>query len=117
MHQYVGGRAMSIVTLPCDNGRAVSFDVIGIDGDRVFLVDLCNKWNGYTPVVDAAREVFQFCNATYGIGRIICDDASEDWQEIVPEKAAFAIAAYRGKIPLMVHFKSLAPRGMPGGSI
>ncbi|ESZ15364.1 hypothetical protein X737_22790 [Mesorhizobium sp. L48C026A00] len=31
---------MSIVTLPCGNGRAVSFDVIGIGGDRIFLVDL-----------------------------------------------------------------------------
>jgi hypothetical protein len=109
---------MSIVTLPCGNGSAVSFDVIGIDGDRLFVIDLRNKWNGYAPVVDAAREVFQFCNATYGIGRIICDDTSDNWQEIVPEKAAFAIAPYRGKIPLMVHFKSLAPGGwMPGGSI
>ncbi|MER8707630.1 hypothetical protein [Mesorhizobium sp. M0220] len=67
---------MSIVTLPCGNGRAVSFDVIGIGGDRIFLVDLRNELNRYASVVDAAREVFQFCNASCGIGRIICEDTN-----------------------------------------
>lgn len=99
-------------------GRTVSFDVIGIYGDRVFLVDLRSELNRYASVVDAAREVFQFCNTAYGIGRIVCEDASEDWQEIVPEKAAFVVAPYRGKIPLMVHVKNLAPGWLqPGGSI
>ncbi|RWJ04845.1 MAG: hypothetical protein EOR25_29710 [Mesorhizobium sp.] len=111
---------MSIVTLPCDTARAVSFDVIGVHGDRVFVVDLNDSWNGYTPVVAAAREVFQYCNATYGAGCIICNDARDDWQEIVPEQGAFAIAPYQGKIPLMVEVKSLMAgrlRNMLGGSI
>jgi hypothetical protein len=113
---------MSIVTLPCETGqhRAVSFDFIGIHQDRVFLVDLCADWNRYAPVVDAAHEVLQYCNTMYGTNRVICDDAREHWQEIVPKKGAFDISPYQGDVPFMVEVKCLLARqqrNLPVGGI
>lgn len=104
---------MSIVTLAYETGRhrAVSFDVIGVYGDRIFLVDLCADWNGYAPVVDAALEVFQHCNTTYGISRIICTDAREQWVEIAPNTGAFDIFPYQDSVPIMVEFKCMMSRG------
>ncbi|RUV79457.1 hypothetical protein EOA88_24405 [Mesorhizobium sp. M5C.F.Ca.IN.020.14.1.1] len=108
---------MSIVTLACETEgyRAVSFDVIGVYGDRIFLVDLHANWNRYAPVVDAAREVFQNCNTMYGISRIICNDASEQWVEIAPNTGAFDIFPYQDSVPIMVEFKCMMSRGQIRG--
>jgi hypothetical protein len=104
---------MSIVTLPCETGphRAVSFDVVGVYQDRVFLVDLCADWNRYAPVVDAAHEVFQYCNTMYGTTRIICNDAREHWQEIVATNGAFDISPYQDDVPFTVEVKCMLARG------
>jgi hypothetical protein len=103
---------MSIVKLPCETGqhRAVFFDVFRVYQDRVFLVDLCADWNGYASVVDAAHEVLQYCNTMYGTTRVICDDARERWQEIVPKKGAFDISPYQDDVPFMVEVKCLLAR-------
>jgi hypothetical protein len=95
---------VSIVTLPCDIGRhrAVSFDVVGVYSDRVFLVDLCADWNGYASVIDAAQEVFQHCNAMYGT------------------KRAMSNAPYRDGVPIKVVWKSFLARqqrSLPVGSV
>lgn len=113
---------MGIVTLPCDVGRhrAVSFDVIEVDSDRVFLVDLCADWNGYASVIDAAREVFQYCNATYGTRRIICDDARLGWQEITRENGAMSNEPYPESVPFKVVcklFMAQGQRNLPVGGI
>lgn len=104
---------MGIVTLPCEigRGRAVSFDVIGVHEDRVFLVDLSADWNGYASVIEAAREVFQHCNAAYGTRRIICDDAKWDWHEIVREKDAFGIAPYSDGVPFSFYWRCFLAQG------
>lgn len=104
---------MGIVTLPCDVGRhrAVSFDVIEVDSDRVFLVDLCADWNGYASVIDAAQDVFHYCNATYGTRRLICDDARLGWQEITRENGAMSNEPYPESVPFKVTAKLFIARG------
>ncbi|TKT80094.1 hypothetical protein [Aquamicrobium sp. LC103] len=103
---------MSIVTLPCEIGshRAVSFDVVGVYGDCVFVVDLHAGWNGYASVVDAAPEVFQHCTAIHGSRRIVCDDPDKRWQEIVSKADTFDILPYRDAIPFMVEVKCITAR-------
>lgn len=113
---------MGIVTLPCEIGRhrAVSFDVVEVDSDRVFLVDLRADWNGYASVIDAAREVFQYCNATYGARRIIGDDSRLGWHEITRENGAMSHEPYPDSIPFKVAFKHLMARGqrnLPVGGV
>jgi hypothetical protein len=95
---------VSIVTLPCslEGYRAVSFDVIGVYRDRVFLVDLSAKWNGYASVVDAAEDVCRYCDARFGPKRVISCDDMERWHEIIRENGAFTIAPYRETFPLKV---------------
>ena len=104
---------MGIVTLPCEigRGRAVSFDVIGVHGDRVFLVDLSADWNGYASVIEAAREVFRYCHATYGTRRIIRDDPKWDWHEIVHENGAFAVAPYSDGVPFGFYWRGFLAQG------
>jgi hypothetical protein len=113
---------VSIVTLPCDIGghRAVSFEVIGVYRDRVFLVDLCANWNAYASVIDAAREVFQHCNAMYGSKRVICEEARWRWREIIHQKGAMSNAPYDDRVPLKIIWKSLVAgqrRSMPVGGV
>lgn len=113
---------MSVVTLPCDIGRhrAVSFDVIGVYSDRVFIADLCADWNGYASVIDAAQEVFQHCNSVYGSKRIICEDAKRRWHEIIHESGAMSNAPHCDGVPIEVVWKSLLAgqqRSMPVGSV
>jgi hypothetical protein len=113
---------MSIVTLPCKTGqhRAVSFDVIGVYQDRVFLVDLCADWNGYAPVIDAAHEVFQHCSTMYGTKRVICEDAREGWQEIIPKNGAFEISPYQDTVPFKVEVNAFVAGGrrfLPSGGV
>lgn len=109
---------MSIVTIPCRDGRAVSFDVVGVKADRVFLADLHARWNGYAAVVDAASEVVGYCSSTYGVTSVICTDVRGDWQEIIADKDSVVIAPYEGKVPFMVELRNLtAPREFPGGSV
>ena len=104
---------MSIVTLPCETGqyRAVSFDVVGVYQDRVFLVDLRADWNGYAPVIDATHEVFQHCNTMYGAKRVICGDTREGWQEIVPKNGGFDISPYQDNIPFKIEVNALVAGG------
>jgi hypothetical protein len=95
---------VSIVTFPSslEGYSAVSFDVIGVHGDRVFLVDLHAEWNGYAPVIDAAEDVCQYCDSRYGPKRVICRDDAERWHEIVRENGAFIIVPYRESFPFKV---------------
>jgi hypothetical protein len=98
-----------ITTLPLPSGerRAVSFDVLGVYEDRLFLRDLSEKWNGYATVIDAAEHVLQYCRATYGARRIIC----EGWnsREILDDNGKAVVVPYNGHVPLKV---ALAP-GFP----
>ncbi|HTV71336.1 MAG TPA: hypothetical protein VMF90_22635 [Rhizobiaceae bacterium] len=105
---------MSIVTLPChiEGHRAVSFDVIGVYDDRVFLEDKHAEWNKYASVADAAQVVFQHCNTTYGTRRVIFgDEFGSNWREIVPGTDAFEIAPYRDGLPFMVFIRAFGQGG------
>ena len=95
---------MSIVTLPCSikSHRAVSFDVIGVYRDRIFVVDRHTEWNGYASVIDAAEHVWRYCESCYGPKRVICGDDRWCWREIVRDEGAFAIVPYRENFPLGV---------------
>jgi len=110
---------MGIVTLACNVGqhRAVSFHMIGVHGDRAFLVDLRTDWNGYASVIDAAREVFHYCNATYGSTGIVCDDVDLGWREITCENGAMSDEPYRDSVPFKVAWKHLTAqqRNSPAG--
>ena len=101
---------MSIVTLPCDFGRrAVSFDICGVYGDRIFLTDLYADWNGYASVSEAAEEVSRHCHADYGSKRVIYRNTSGRWYELVHENGAFkGLAPYRERFSFKIFAASLS---------
>lgn len=94
---------MTIETLRCPGGGAVSFDLWGVYGDRLFLCDLQADWNGYLSVSEAAAEVCRHCHRHYGNKRIICLDAARKWYELLQDNGAFeGVAPYRETVPFRV---------------
>lgn len=97
---------MGIVTIPCAVGdrRAVSFDVVGIYSDRIFLREIWGEWLVYYATLAAAAEdVCRHCHGRFGNKRIIYRDVKDQWRELVHEDGAFKrLAPYGEHIPLKI---------------
>ncbi|WP_394889367.1 hypothetical protein ACG873_29450 [Mesorhizobium sp. AaZ16] len=85
-----------------------------------FSSSICVPIGTDTPVIDAAHEVFQHCSTMYGTKRVICEDAREGWQEIIPKNGAFEISPYQDTVPFKVEVNAFVAGGrrfLPSGGV